>query len=71
MLNALGVASVAGCSAVSAGACAVLAIGAAASANQLYGDVQQVITGKDAKSALVHVAVLENTPKSRPIRRAR
>ena len=57
MLNALGVASVAGCSAVSAGACAVLAIGAAASVNQLYGDVQQVITGKEAKSALVQALV--------------
>ncbi len=64
VLNALGVASVAGCSAVSAGACAVLAIGAAASANQLYGDVQQVITGKEAKSALVQALMASGLSES-------
>lgn len=57
VLDVLGVAGVAACSSVSVGACAVLAIGAAASANHLYGSAQQAVTGQEANTALVAALV--------------
>ncbi|MBB4009791.1 hypothetical protein [Allorhizobium taibaishanense] len=47
------IAGAAACNTFSAGTCAILVIGGAASANHLYSDVSQIITDKDAKSALV------------------
>ena len=56
-LDALGIASAMACTEATFGACAVLLIGAGASANHMYSDAQQVITGKEAKTALVEALI--------------
>ncbi len=58
VLDAIGVAGIAACGGVSAGTCVALAVGAAASANHLYSSARQVITGQQAKTALVEAMVL-------------